>query len=754
MRRFVLLSVLFAIALSSACGQDNERGITDVQTERGRARAHDGVPVPFAPGTHGPTPFGEIPFPSDLYLNASGNVGEVPNIERVLTNPERIRAGLAALDGFGRSSGALFFMDAPIDVESLPRSWEEANRENASVLIVDVDPNSPHLGTRYPAIAKALPSIGCVSVLPVPGVVLPAKTRHAVVLTDRVTSEGHPLIANAELARIADSGAHARSTPAEELYGQAIDQLLTTGDVQERASIASLAVFTTSNRAQELFDLRDRLRSEPAPDLIVDDTVVDPYTVAVFGTSTTPSLDDWLGAPEIDETGREWPGGDNPGGIAHDQIGAVVSGAFVAPRFLDATTQHFERDASGEYVLSDANATIPVTLIVPRAAPPPSGYPVIINGHGLSNNRGSVLGIANELCRAGFAVIGIDDVEHGSRAGIKDLNNNHRGSYQGPDGIPDDLPLAVSFFAGFSDFVAVRDNFRQTILDQASLVRLIQNPNLTLAPLTAATGGVVARLDPDRIYWSGGSLGGIIGAMTTAVEPDIRAAALQVPGASFIQLITTASAKLSDLVTVLVGGSFGLVGDDVADEFHPLAHFLAQITEAGDPIAYAGHVLRDPLDGREPRDILLTYAVDDEVMPNIATIALVRALGLELASPNIIELPGVPTIAGPVSANVEGKTGVAVQYGPANHGLGYVRDDIREYVPGGPGDSAPRFSKLPATFPIEMPIREHVEQLVQFFLSADSGRATVEVTAPPIADFDDDGVSDDLDASPYDPTRQ
>lgn len=743
MRAVIVLSVLQAALSLSGCGEDEHRGST----------AANGVTVPFAPASSGPTAFGEIPFPSDLYLDASGNVGEVPNIERVLTSPERIRDGLAALDGFGRSSGALFFMPAPIDVESLPRSWEDANRDDASVLIVDVDPNSPHLGQRYPAIAKALPSIGCVSVLPFPGVVLPAKTRHAVLLTDRVTSDGYRLAADAELARIAKTSPNARSTRAEELYGAAIDQLLATGAVRQSSNVASLAVFTTSNRANELFDLRDRLRSEPAPDLIVDAKTVEPYTVALFGISTIPSLDDWLGAPETDDVGLEWPGGDNPGGIAHDQIGAIISGAFVAPSFLDATSHHFERGASGDYVLSDATATIPVTLIVPKTPPPASGYPVIINGHGLSNNRGSVLGIANELCRAGFAVIGIDDVEHGARAGIADLKNNHGGPYEGPDGIPDDLPLAVGFFAGFSDFVAVRDNFRQTILDQASLVRLIQNPNLDLAPLAEATGGFTPTLDGERIYWSGGSLGGIIGTMTTAVEPDIRAAALQVPGASFIQLITTASPTLSDLVTVLVGGSFGMVGDDVADEFHPLAHFLAQITEAGDPIAYAGHVLHDPLPGRSARDVLLTYAVDDEVLPNIATVALIRALGLELAAPNVAELPGVRTLSGPLSANVAGRTGVAVQYAPANHGLGYVRYDRREYVPGGPGEGTPRFAKLPETFQIEMPIREHVNQLVQFFLSADAGHATIEITAPPRADFDDDGVKDDVDESPYDPTQ-
>ena len=748
MRDIARVVVLLAVSLSAACGEDSGPSPSGVGVR------DDGVAIPFSPAASGPTPFGEIPFPSDLYLDGEGRIGEIPNIERVLENPDPIRAGLSALDGFGRSTGALFFVDEPIDEESLPRTWDEATQGDASVLIVDVDPTSAYLGRRYPAIAQALPDLGILSVLPVPGIVLPAKTRHAVVLTDRVTSHGRSLVANAELARIATSAAGDRATAAEQLYGQALDELATTGAIEEATEVANLAVFTTSNQAAELFKLRDRLHTQPAPELITDPESARPYTVATFGVATTPSLDAWLGTPEKDETGREWPGGDNPGGIAHDQIGAVISAAFVSPSFLDPASHRFGRDSEGEIVLANASATIPVTLIVPKSPPPPNGYPVIINGHGLSNNRGSVPGIANELCRAGFAIIGIDDVEHGARAGIEDAKNNYAGSYDGPDGIPDELPLAVSFFAGFSDFVAVRDNFRQTILDQSNLVRLIQNPELDLSALTAASGGIEARLNPERIYWSGGSLGGIVGTMTVAVEPSIQAAALQVPGASFVQLITTGSAKLSDLVTTLVGGSFGIVGDDPANEFHPLAHFLAQVTEAGDPIAYAGHVLRDPFPGRTQRDVLVTYAVDDEVLPNSSTVALIRALGVELATPNLVEIPGVNNVASPVSSNVADTTAAAVQYSPANHGLGYVRYDIREYVPGAPFESDVRFPKLPRTFEIEMPIREHVQQLVTFFSSAGAGRAEVEVTAPPVADFDGDNVLDDDDADPLDPNVQ
>ncbi|MBK8998246.1 MAG: hypothetical protein IPM35_21190 [Myxococcales bacterium] len=730
------LGPIAAALCLGACGQDE--------------RASRGAEVSFELPPSGPPAFGQVPWPSDLYLDDAGSVGEVPGLERVAAHFESIQEGLSALDGFGRSTGALFFVAAEVDPESLPRSWDEAVEWSASARIVDVDPASPLSGKRYPALAKPLPTLGAVAVIPVPGVVLPPGVRHAVVLTTGArTLERAPLVPSPALDAIL---AGARVTRGERLYGEAIDELVASGALAERDELAGLAVFRTSARVRELPELRERLRELPEPELLLGPSAA-PYTVKVFGVASPVTLGDWLGKPDKDEHGREWPGGDNPGGIAHAEIAVIAHGAFVAPSFIDPKSRRFEKDAGGHYLLADAHATIPVTLVIPKQPAPPGGYPVVVNGHGLSNDRGSMLSVANELCRAGFAVIGIDDVLHGARGGVADKKNNYAGGYIGPDGIPDEKPLPLKFFAGFSDFVIVRDNFRQTVLDQTSLVRLIQSSKLDLAPLAAAAGGVTPKLDPGRIYWSGGSLGGIMGTMTLAVEPEIRGAALQVPGASFVQLITTSSAKVAPLVTTIASGSFGIQGDEVLDEFHPVGTLLAMVTEAGDPIGYAPHVMRDSISGRATPDVMITYAVGDEVLPNIATIALMRALGVEIATPALVDVPGIATRASPVSQNVDGHAAVAVQYAPANHGLGYVRWDTREFLPGVPLDGDPRFPPLPAAFQIEMPIREHASQLAAFFASANAGIAVVEVTAPPRADFDGDGVLDAEDAAPTNPKQ-
>lgn len=744
------MALVFLAALLSACVGGEVDEAAGAPASPASPGPSGGEVVPFRPPASGFPRFGDVPFPSDLWLDERGQVAAVEGLERVVGKISVAQQGLASLDGFGRSTGAMFFVDAAIDGATLPRRWADAQGAE-SVFLVDVDETSVRRGTRYPAYARHLPSLGILSVIPATGVVLPPGVRHAAVVTSKVkTAAGKALVADETLARIASGE---RGTKAGKLFGEALDALVTAGAVRSREEVASLAVFTTSRRALELPALRERLRAEPAPSLLLDAASAAPYTAAIFGRLSSPSLDSWLGMPEKDEAGREWPGSDNPGGVAHDAIGAVASGAFVAPSFLDPSSRHFERDDAGSYRLADAGAKIPVTVVIPREPPPEGGYPVVIHGHGLSNDRGSIFYKANELARAGFVVVGIDDVEHGARGKKADERSNYPGSFEGPDGIPDKQEFPASFFANFQDFVAVRDNFRQTVLDQTSLVRLVQSEALDLTPLSAACG-FVPRLAPSRIYWSGGSLGGIMGTMTIAIEPEIRAAALHVPGAGFVQFITTGSAKLAPLVGLVVKGAVGVAGDEPLDEFHPLAQIFGAVTEAGDPIAYAPHVLRDPLAGRSPLPLLVTYAAGDEVMPNLATQALVRALGLPLVGAERAEMPGVALVPAPVVANLSGVTGAAVAYDPANHGLADGRYDTKEFLPGFPAPGAQRFPRLPKSVRIELPIREHNAQLVTFLTTADQGSARIEITAPPRADFDADGALDADDAAPFDPSEK
>ena len=107
--------------------------------------------------------------------------------------------------------------------------------------------------------------------------------------------------------------------------------IVKAGAVDNPAHVASLAVFTTSRRAEELPILRERLHKTPEPSLILDSMTAAPYTVVMFGVGTTPSLDDWLGKPDVDEKGVEWPGGD---GALPAILAVFAVSSFLAVRLL------------------------------------------------------------------------------------------------------------------------------------------------------------------------------------------------------------------------------------------------------------------------------------------------------------------------------------------------------------------------------------------------------------------------------------
>jgi hypothetical protein len=74
---------------------------------------------------------------------------------------------------------------------------------------------------------------------------------------------------------------------------------------------------------------------------------------------------------------------------------------------------------------------------------------------------------------------------------------------------------------------------------------------------------------------------------------------------------------------------------------------------------------------------------------------------------------------------------------------------LREFLPGVPVAGTDRFPLLPKAFEVEMPVREHADQLTSFLTTG-----IAPATAPPRADFDGDGALDTDDAHPLDPGRK
>jgi hypothetical protein len=306
-----------------------------------------------------------------------------------------------------------------------------------------------------------------------------------------------------------------------------------------------------------------------------------------------------------------------------------------------------------------------------------------------------------------------------------------------------------------------------------ALARLVREPALDLSALAAPFGGQAPRLDPSRFFYYGGSFGGVCGGIFLAVEPSVRGGVLNVPGGGWIIDILPSSAGIAEIVLALMEALWALPQTFRLSRDEPTLQLAQAAIEAGDPLLYARHIVREPLvfNGvRAPRkSVLLVEAIGDELVANPATTGLARVIGASLASPFYPGGPfhpsglaeGLPVCdAGLGECDGEqggGVTAVLTQYSPAVHGTNL--SDSRgflNFLPGFPFAGEEPFPPLPGgQISVANPFLEGVEAVITFLGDLRDGvTPRVIHLAPPRADFDADGALDGEDAAPTDPLLQ
>jgi pimeloyl-ACP methyl ester carboxylesterase len=214
-------------------------------------------------------------------------------------------------------------------------------------------------------------------------------------------------------------------------------------------------------------------------------------------------------------------------------------------------------------------------VMTPTGTAPADGWPVVVFGHGLANNKENLFAIGGKLALAGFASIAIDFSQHGSRAvrtstavalGCKGhcysaanadtgvecettgttpgagVCNALAGETCGSQAVsgainpPSPSSAPQCYDAIFSaDLTVTRDNIRQTVLDLERVVGAVK--------ACGTTNCGAFKADPDRIFYGGISLGSLIGATAASINPDIKGAALNVGGVGWLDVIENTATK-------------------------------------------------------------------------------------------------------------------------------------------------------------------------------------------------------------------
>jgi hypothetical protein len=475
---FLVLAASAASTLVASCSSSDEAPADAPPAASGQppvtlapfsptaAQARLSLPEGALPG------FGEVPFPSDIYLEADGTiVDSIPGFALDPTNgdaPAFVRASGAAqlsyamstMNGFGVTAGAFFRIDdtttrdeesgdlagATLDPASLPATEADTLSPGSAALLIDLEAKDaaaalvPASAVIFDNRAHGSSTMTGLTVKPARGIVLSEGHRYAAVVTSALrTRDGAPVGPSEKFYRVRE-GAD-RQTAAEKLYGDAVDQAVKLVPMLA-GKIVAVAPYTTFQASGEMLAMRQIVRDQ-APSLKLSWSAGDvaPMAPAVFGDGEaaslpagyTATLDAWLGAPDKLPEGGDDPAADQLGGRAHDQLAVVGTAVFEAPNFLqepagkgygDLGYHNIARDAAGKPAVSAEKPTnkIWITVALPRSPMPPGGFPVVMVQHGLGGDRAALTELANTFAAQGWASVAVDAVTHGARAtSSKDL---------------------------------------------------------------------------------------------------------------------------------------------------------------------------------------------------------------------------------------------------------------------------------------------------------------------------------------------
>jgi pimeloyl-ACP methyl ester carboxylesterase len=325
---------------------------------------------------------------------------------------------------------------------------------------------------------------------------------------------------------------------------------------------------------------------------------------------------------------------------------------------LDPTSTNLT--ACNPVPVAKSTQTVPLVMTLPNAASgrtrPASGWPLVIYQHGITRNRTDMFAIAGTLAARGIAVVAIDLPLHGitstsnpfhvgntpfAQLGAKertfdlDVQDNTTGA-PGSDG---EIDSSGTYFINLSSLLTSRDNLRQGAADL-----------LSLSKAAASMAGI----DGGNVSFVGQSLGGIVGTVFLALDPEVLTGVFSVPGGGIARMLD-GSPTFGPRIRAGLEQAGVVAGTPEYDSFMGAAQTAV---DSGDPINFARNgTLLDPYvdhPGVFDKRILLQEVIGggdvlpDQVIPNrvpgaplSGTEPLIAALGLYRVATPMVSLGGI-----------------------------------------------------------------------------------------------------------------
>jgi pimeloyl-ACP methyl ester carboxylesterase len=640
-----------------------------------------------------------VPFPNNLLRNPQTGKLNLPAQCNELPAQTALRAGvLNQLDGFGTFKPALqFTLTEAVDPASLAESVFLVRRATGTT-VVDASAATPIpvvlLASMTSRASKDCATTAAVnSVIIVPKVPLTASSTYTVVVNSSLKTANGTAFSPSSTWGLVRQAANPVTVESGKIVSERTP--LDANDPEDAPTLLGLDLLWKAHAQGLAF--ADAALKIPREKVLLAWEFSTQTTFAPIDATNPDSLASKINGIPLQQL-RSITGGNTQAfldqvlggacarGLPCTAVGNVIGGGLIAPSYQPLGPNPLGGDSvPGAWsdpinpTLVNANNIIIAIAFVPAAAAPATGYPVVMFGHGLGQDKTNLFAVGAQLARAGFLSIAIDFPDHGDRA-VK-INDSVASGCDG-DRIARTSPQCFVPFLS-ANLAATRDNFRQAVLDLTALSKALKacgTANCKYEPNPAnpnPANNIVIPMNTNKIAYMGLSLGGIIGSMATAMNPDIAASVVSVPGAGLLDVIenTDSLAIRCSIVNSLIDA-----GVLMGDKFNPTAMTGLCTTDAWKQapsyrtFANIARWVLDPADaanyGRRlaPRKVLLQKVVGDAVIPNVTTDALGALSGLMSTD------AGVATSATPApspAAAMMGPRWVTYKEIPANAAAGF-----------------------------------------------------------------------------------
>jgi hypothetical protein len=294
-----------------------------------------------------------------------------------------------------------------------------------------------------------------------------------------------------------------------------------------------------------------------------------------------------------------------------DLIARRVAGTITVPCYLDLPGcppgAAFKFEGRGVDVPDPGTNTIRTNFVcnIPRSASAASPARPSLYGHGL-------FGAATEI---------------NSRP-LEQLANEHNIMVCATDWIGmsrNDIPHSIEILQDLSKFPDLTDRVDQSMVDFLYLGRTMIHPSGFASNPAFQIGGGSA-IDTSRLYYVGGSQGGIFGGTLSAVAPDFNRSVLAVPGMTYSVLLPR-SVDFDLYAKVL----YPAYPDPALRPL--LLSLIQQLWDRSDPDGYVNHLTSHPYANTPLHKVFISMAFGDHQVANITTETEARTIGASLRTP-------------------------------------------------------------------------------------------------------------------------